>query len=343
MASVIEHVAHDTQTAAEFVRVSESDSECRNSSLVEAGNGVCHRHTREAVVVAAQLLARRSSQTQTMPLIGNSARLPAVPPAGADDTPIRSREEFCLALRAARERRGVTLHDIAGATKVCASHLRALERGDLRHWPKGLYRRTFFRGYVGMIGLPVADMVDEFVRLFPDDEGAPAAAPCRRAAADAPRLALDPSWRQPGPPLRSRLTSAVIDAGAVILVSIVLAWLTGWGVSTAAALVATSYFTVATALLGESAASRGLRWYRGRAAMPREAEPEPKVEEWSIMARARQRGAEVAALLFGTTEDDSGDDDGFVVGHQRPWTSDARRIRARELQSRLRVRFKWSP
>jgi hypothetical protein len=50
----------------------------------------------------------------------------------------------------------------------------ALERNDLRCWPKGLFRRSFFRDYVGMIGLSVAETCAEFIRLFPDDEGAEA-------------------------------------------------------------------------------------------------------------------------------------------------------------------------
>ena len=48
----------------------------------------------------------------------------------------------------------------------------ALERGDLRRWPKGLFRRSFFQDYVRMIGVPVAEACAEFVRLFPDHEGA---------------------------------------------------------------------------------------------------------------------------------------------------------------------------
>lgn len=49
-------------------------------------------------------------------------------------------------------RRGITLGRIAAVTKVCASHFAALECGDLRRWPKGLFRRAFFRGYVEMTG-----------------------------------------------------------------------------------------------------------------------------------------------------------------------------------------------
>jgi hypothetical protein len=92
-----------------------------------------------------------------------------------DATPPQSREEFCLALKATRERKGITLDEIASTTKIPASVFAALERGDLRRWPKGLFRRSFFRDYARAIGLPGSDTCDEFVRLFPDDEGAPVA------------------------------------------------------------------------------------------------------------------------------------------------------------------------
>lgn len=84
-------------------------------------------------------------------------------------TSLDSRDEFCLALKTARERSGITLADIADATKLPASLFAALERNDLRCWPHGLFRRSFFRDYVQMIGLPVSEAVAAFVRLFPDD------------------------------------------------------------------------------------------------------------------------------------------------------------------------------
>ena len=67
------------------------------------------------------------------------------------DTP----EEFCAALKAARERRGLTLAEISQQTKVTEAHFVALERADLRHWPKGIFRRAFFSNYVRAVGLPV--------------------------------------------------------------------------------------------------------------------------------------------------------------------------------------------
>ena len=90
-------------------------------------------------------------------------------PSHSDSLPTDSCQDFCLALKAARERKGVTLAEIAETTKIPTSVFAALERCDLRSWPKGLFRRSFFRDYVGMIGLPVAEAVEAFVRLFPDD------------------------------------------------------------------------------------------------------------------------------------------------------------------------------
>jgi hypothetical protein len=93
-------------------------------------------------------------------------------PSHSESLPTDSCQDFCLALKAARERKGITLAEIAETTKIPSSVFAALERCDLRSWPKGLFRRSFFRDYVGMIGLPVAEAVEAFVRLFPDDEPA---------------------------------------------------------------------------------------------------------------------------------------------------------------------------
>lgn len=83
-----------------------------------------------------------------------------------------SREEFCLALKAAREGKGITLEEIADTTKIPAFMFAALERCDLSRWPKGFFRRSFFRDYAQMLSLPVSEACAQFARLFPDDEGA---------------------------------------------------------------------------------------------------------------------------------------------------------------------------
>lgn len=92
-------------------------------------------------------------------------------PSNTDTLSTLSRQEFCVALKLARERKGVTLAEVADRTKIAAELFATLERNDLRRWPKGIFRRSFFRDYVAMIGVPVAEACAEFARLFPEDDG----------------------------------------------------------------------------------------------------------------------------------------------------------------------------
>ena len=248
------------------------------------------------------------------------ARSSAPPPPDVDaDTIIHSRRAFCLALKAARERRGLSIAAIAATTKVCPSHFEALERGDVRHWPQGLYRRTFFRGYVELIGLPIAETTDEFVRLFPAADSGPRPAAKRQPAEETLPLLLDESWHGTKTPIGVRLAAAALDAAAVLLFPVALAWLIGASRAPVIAIVAVSYYTIATAWLGESPAawllrqrSRLARIWRRRV----DAAPAPKII-------AEPRGA-------------------FRVGEENEWTTDARRVRPRYMPPRMRVRFKWS-
>ena len=196
-------------------------------------------------------------------------------PLNTDSPPTDSRQEFCLALKAARERRGITLHDIAETTKIPASLFAALERGDLRRWPKGLFRRSFFRDYVRAIGLPTAEVCDEFVRLFPD---ADAVVSTTGAGTVDPgngeedlRLALDTAWRGPKKSVLLRILAAVLDAAAVILLSSALAWAAGIDPLATTAIVSMAYFTLGTALFGESPAKYAVE--------------EPQLREWMTDAR----------------------------------------------------------
>jgi hypothetical protein len=225
-------------------------------------------------------------------------------------------------LRAARERRGVSITAIAEATKVCPSHFAALERGDLKHWPRGLFRRAFFRGYVSMIGLPIEEMLDEFVRLFPDDNAAPAA-PARTSSTENPlRLTLDLSWHGPRPPIVSRLVSATIDAAAVLFVAGAAAWVSRLDVTTALAIAPVTYFTLATAIVGGSPAA----W---------------AIQRRSVVANIWQRSRSVNLItLFSPGAAEQIED--YRIGGERSWTTDAHRIRPRQVPPRIRVRFKLS-
>jgi transcriptional regulator with XRE-family HTH domain len=72
-------------------------------------------------------------------------------------------------LRAARERRGKTLRDIADATKISPAVLDALERNDVLKLPGGVFARAFVRSYAVEVGLDPEDAIREFVAQLPDD------------------------------------------------------------------------------------------------------------------------------------------------------------------------------
>src|SRR5437870_2737375 len=72
-------------------------------------------------------------------------------------------------LREARERRGVSLRQIANATKISVGVLEALERNDISRLPGGIFSRAFVRSYAAEIGLDPEEVIREFIVQFPDD------------------------------------------------------------------------------------------------------------------------------------------------------------------------------
>jgi hypothetical protein len=106
-----------------------------------------------------------------------------------------------------------------------------LERGDLSRWPKGIYRRSFFRDYVADIGLHPDPFVSEFLDVFADaappasSNGVPSAPPSepvsfRIVFANDVRSATTPV----GPATRdltreARLVAATVDVLAVAAIA----------------------------------------------------------------------------------------------------------------------------
>ena len=77
--------------------------------------------------------------------------------------------DFGSRLRQAREQKGVSLREIANATKISVRALEALERNDISHLPGGIFSRSFVRAYAVQAGLDPDETVDDFVRQFPHD------------------------------------------------------------------------------------------------------------------------------------------------------------------------------
>jgi transcriptional regulator with XRE-family HTH domain len=78
------------------------------------------------------------------------------------------KESFGLVLRAARERRGISLQQLASETKVSVELWSDLEENDFSRWPERIYARNYIRNYATHVGLDPDIIVDEFCRLYPE-------------------------------------------------------------------------------------------------------------------------------------------------------------------------------
>lgn len=89
--------------------------------------------------------------------------------------------DFGGKLRLARERRGVSLRQIAASTKISVAVLEALERNDISKLPGGIFSRAFVRSYAIEVGLDPDATVHEFLERFQAEPAAstdvPAAIP----------------------------------------------------------------------------------------------------------------------------------------------------------------------
>src|SRR5712691_996886 len=79
------------------------------------------------------------------------------------------RSHFGGRLREARERRGISLRQIANATKISVAVLEALERNDVSRLPGGIFGRAFVRSYAVEVGLDPEQTIQEFITQFPYD------------------------------------------------------------------------------------------------------------------------------------------------------------------------------
>jgi cytoskeleton protein RodZ len=76
---------------------------------------------------------------------------------------------FGRKLREARERKGVSLRQIANATKISVGALEALERDDISRLPGGIFSRAFVRSYAIEVGLDPEETIRDFIAQFPSD------------------------------------------------------------------------------------------------------------------------------------------------------------------------------
>jgi transcriptional regulator with XRE-family HTH domain len=185
--------------------------------------------------------------------------LTAVPDRAAREAAAAvARQAYCRELKEVRERRGITLAEIAERSKVSEGLYAGLERADVSRWPTGIYRRSFFRTYALALGLPVDAALSEFVRLFPE-EGDQRVSPLLTTPAGPLRMTLaDRPWPRTS---QLQVTAALVDLVMVAAITAALAWWMPIGIGTVAAVVAVVYYSLATACL---ACSPGAWWLRTR-------------------------------------------------------------------------------
>jgi hypothetical protein len=200
------------------------------------------------------------SETALVPhdeALTSAARVPAdAPRIERDVAAYQLRHAFCAQLKASRERRGISLQAISERTKVSEGLFADLERCDVSRWPTGIYRRSFFREYAALIGLPGESTVSEFVRLFPED--------LRDATSEllvpGPlRLTLArPFWRHVSP---LHVAAAGLDLVVVVLSAAFIASFAQLNLWVALGVMALAYHTVGTFIRG---CSLGTWWLRMR-------------------------------------------------------------------------------
>src|SRR5258705_9170594 len=85
-------------------------------------------------------------------------------------------DDFGGKLRQARERRGISLRQIASSTKIAAAALDALGKNDISKLPGGIFSRAFVRSYAVEVGLDPDETIKEFLDRFNQDPPPPSGA-----------------------------------------------------------------------------------------------------------------------------------------------------------------------
>lgn len=157
--------------------------------------------------------------------------------------------DFGSKLRRERERRKISLASVAESTKINKSLLASLEGGDASRWPTGIYRRAFLREYAAAVGLPSESIIAEFHRVFPE-----AGSATRPSSENDLRLTLAPEPRWSAQSLALQVAAAVLDGAAVVGFSAAIAMVLQADIWIVIGLLAVSYYSLATTVLGASPA-----------------------------------------------------------------------------------------
>jgi hypothetical protein len=210
-------------------------------------------------------------------------------------------DAFGPGLRRQRVQRGITLEQIAAATKIGRDLWAAMERNDFSRWPKGIYARAYLRAYALETGADPDVTVDEFCRWFPEGDRRAervvreqaalmghdlrwnddrAAESNRRASSPAPVL----------PPLAfsqtGRIVAALSDASVVLTAGLTVSATLPIGKASSVALCAILYHALALVMFGCSPAAWAIDTY---VASRHPAAPAPGSQRFPRLQRSSER------------------------------------------------------
>jgi cytoskeletal protein RodZ len=134
--------------------------------------------------------------------------------------------DFGLELKQARERKGVSLRQIATSTKISMVALEALERDDFSRLPGGIFSRAFVRAYALEVGLDPEVTIRQFLVKLAEVTalGDQAATPVEVSADD--RAFLE----------RQRQAARILRVALIALVAIIIVAVFAWNLRQHAAL-----------------------------------------------------------------------------------------------------------
>ena len=84
-------------------------------------------------------------------------------------------EKSFLGLATIRRNRGISLQDIAASTKISVRSLEAIENGDFRKLPGGIYNTSYIRQYARAIDYDESAILAVYHREMTPPENPPAA------------------------------------------------------------------------------------------------------------------------------------------------------------------------
>lgn len=61
-----------------------------------------------------------------------------------------------------RRRKGISLHEIAGATKIGVNYLEAIEQGEFSQLPGGIYSTSYIRQYAQAIDYDESELLEYY-------------------------------------------------------------------------------------------------------------------------------------------------------------------------------------